>query len=348
MLVPFLDVAVRGACTGIVLVLCTLILWSRASREAQWALLALSISAMVRLWANSAPSLDALDPWRMTMRYVGVIGPFAVTWFIICIFMDDRRWAWVLFLSAAILSVGLIFTPMFDALRLYLRVFAVGHFVALLAMILISGYGDLQAARRQLRPVMTAFVVLYCVSLALFSSPMYGAVSDGRALMQSSLFLLFMMTFALWALKANLAAWPGKVEPRSPSQPTASEVSLEQRALVRKIDHAMQDGIWRVEGLTVGALATKVGAPEHQVRKAINQVLGHRNFASFINRARIEAAKSRLAQPDAVDLTILEVAFDVGFSSLGPFNRAFRSETGQSPTDFRKEALSDALGPALA
>jgi AraC-like DNA-binding protein len=102
----------------------------------------------------------------------------------------------------------------------------------------------------------------------------------------------------------------------------------------------MEAGVWQVEGLTVGGLAQKVGAPEHQVRKAINRGLGHRNFASFINRARIDAAIKRLDGPEASEETILEIAFDVGFSSLGPFNRAFRETTGKSPKDFRKQALA--------
>jgi len=49
----------------------------------------------------------------------------------------------------------------------------------------------------------------------------------------------------------------------------------------------------REEGLTIGMLATKLAVPEHRLRRAINQSLGYRNFSSFINRARIEAASKR-------------------------------------------------------
>jgi AraC-like DNA-binding protein len=31
---------------------------------------------------------------------------------------------------------------------------------------------------------------------------------------------------------------------------------------------------------------------------------------------------------------------DAGFQSIGPFNRAFKAETGMTPTEFRREALS--------
>jgi AraC-like DNA-binding protein len=37
---------------------------------------------------------------------------------------------------------------------------------------------------------------------------------------------------------------------------------------------------------------------------------------------------------------VLTIAMDAGFQSIGPFNRAFKAETGMTPTEFRREALS--------
>jgi AraC-like DNA-binding protein len=39
--------------------------------------------------------------------------------------------------------------------------------------------------------------------------------------------------------------------------------------------------------------------------------------------------------------TGLEIAQETGFVSLGPFNRAFRAQTGQSPTELRRAGLED-------
>jgi AraC-like DNA-binding protein len=33
---------------------------------------------------------------------------------------------------------------------------------------------------------------------------------------------------------------------------------------------------------------------------------------------------------------VLTIALDAGFSSLGPFNRAFKAETGMTPSEFRR------------
>ena len=59
-----------------------------------------------------------------------------------------------------------------------------------------------------------------------------------------------------------------------------------------------------------------------------------------MNAHRIAAAKTRLSDPDQVRITVSTIAFDIGFASLGPFNRAFREETGVSPSEWRRKTLS--------
>ena len=73
----------------------------------------------------------------------------------------------------------------------------------------------------------------------------------------------------------------------------------------------------------------------HRLRRLINGVLGHRNFADYVNGRRIEAAKVALASPDLALKSISTIAYDLGFASLGPFNRAFRAAAGVTPTEWR-------------
>ena len=96
----------------------------------------------------------------------------------------------------------------------------------------------------------------------------------------------------------------------------------------------------RKEGLTIGALAETVGIPEHRLRPLINDHLGFRNFAAFVNDRRIGAAKRLLRDPGKARLTVAAIAYDLGFGSLGPFNRAFKEATGVTPTEFRKTAAA--------
>lgn len=50
-----------------------------------------------------------------------------------------------------------------------------------------------------------------------------------------------------------------------------------------------------------------------------------------------------LSDPAKMSVTILEIGYDVGFASIGPFNRAFRAEVGHSPTEYRRLAQSGAI-----
>jgi AraC-like DNA-binding protein len=125
------------------------------------------------------------------------------------------------------------------------------------------------------------------------------------------------------------------------AEPVAdSRMETADRQTIDKLEAAMAAERWRHEGLSIGDLAAEVGAPEHRLRRLINQRLGYRNFADFLNAHRIEAAKARLADPAQARTTVAAIAFDLGYGSLGPFNRAFRAATGETPTAWRRQALT--------
>jgi AraC-like DNA-binding protein len=98
--------------------------------------------------------------------------------------------------------------------------------------------------------------------------------------------------------------------------------------------------IYRQEGLAIGALAARFDVPEYRLRQAINEGLGYRNFNAFLNRYRIEDAKAALSDIAQREVPVLTIAMDAGFQSIGPFNRAFKAETGMTPSEFRREALA--------
>jgi len=112
-------------------------------------------------------------------------------------------------------------------------------------------------------------------------------------------------------------------------------------ALITRIRDAMEvRQLYHDESLTVASLARALGSQEYRVRRAINQGLGYRNFNDFLHRYRLDEASARLrSQPH---LPVLTIALDVGFGSIGPFNRAFRSRFGCTPTEYRgRRAASD-------
>jgi AraC-like DNA-binding protein len=115
---------------------------------------------------------------------------------------------------------------------------------------------------------------------------------------------------------------------------TPSESVLKQALL-----SAMNDGAYQQSGLNIRRLAEQLGHTEHQLRKLINGRLGFRNFSAFLNSYRILEAKKVLADAGQVRKPVLTIALDLGYGSLGPFNRAFKAATNMTPTEYRQAAL---------
>jgi AraC-like DNA-binding protein len=74
--------------------------------------------------------------------------------------------------------------------------------------------------------------------------------------------------------------------------------------------------------------------------------MGFRNFTAFLNEYRLSAAALRLADRDQTHIPVLTIALDLGWGSIGPFNRAFRTRFGMTPTDYRREQAMSAAASA--
>ena len=117
--------------------------------------------------------------------------------------------------------------------------------------------------------------------------------------------------------------------------------TTEHPDIVEKIQSKMvEEGFYRKEKLTIGQLAEAVEEQEYKLRQVINQEMGYRNFIDFTNSYRIKEACDLLKDPKNTKMTILEIAYQTGFNSIGPFNRSFKQATRTTPTDYRKKHLN--------
>lgn len=101
------------------------------------------------------------------------------------------------------------------------------------------------------------------------------------------------------------------------------------------------DALYRESALTIGQVARRSGYPEYLVSAVINRRLGG-NFWEYINRHRVEAARSCLA--DGRDArTILDIAYACGFTSKSTFNAAFKRQVGQTPSAYRRQRAAPSV-----
>ena len=83
-------------------------------------------------------------------------------------------------------------------------------------------------------------------------------------------------------------------------------------------------------------LAAKLSTPEHQLRELINKHLGYRNFSTFLNKYRIAAACQQFQDVSLSKKPILTIGLELGYGSIATFNRAFKSQTDQTPKEYRQ------------
>jgi AraC-like DNA-binding protein len=86
--------------------------------------------------------------------------------------------------------------------------------------------------------------------------------------------------------------------------------------------------------IKLGQLARHLATSPNHLSQVINETF-QQNFFDFINRYRIEEAKRLLMDPAHQHLTLLSIAYDVGFNSKSAFNAAFKKHAHMTPSQFR-------------
>jgi len=87
--------------------------------------------------------------------------------------------------------------------------------------------------------------------------------------------------------------------------------------------------------VSLSDLSEKLSISSKNLSQVINQTFG-KNFFDFINSYRIQEVQHILKDSRDDKMTILEAMYEAGFNSKSSFNTAFKKETGQTPSEFRK------------
>ena len=359
-LIPAVDLALRGGAAVLLALLAGLLArdYGRVWAARLGALFALGVAVFAVCSASRFAADRSL--WRVAILAL-TTGNNVVFWLFARALFDDgfrpRAWQgalWAGFVGVA-LTCALILKPAYSPLAapvddgLELAALA----VAALAVVqtFSSWSADLVERRRRLRVAVVAACAGYIVLTAL--AALLGArdAAPEAVSLASAAGLFVIAAGVAWSFLGvaggeALFALPGAAAATTP----VPVLDGADRELLSALEHAMTfDRVYRQEGITIGRLAHMHGTPEHRLRRLINQGLGHRNFNSFLNGYRIADAKESLADRSQAQVPILTIALDAGFNSLGPFNRAFRLETGTTPSEFRRQAGGGAQdGPPIS
>jgi AraC-like DNA-binding protein len=264
-------------------------------------------------------------------------------WLFVVTLFQDRPISWQTLAPAAVLTVlgfvGLATSPpLRNGVWIVHNLIEIALSLHALYVIYESWRGDLVEARRRLRGPFLGVITLYTIAMSgVEIGESAGVEAWWYSLVGGAVLAFFCLAGSFLLLQVRAEIFGAAVLRSANDSP---RIDPADRFTLEKLTDAMDKGAaWKDENLTIGALAEKVGVPEHRLRRLINDNLGHRNFAAFVNTRRIEAAKQTLADPAQARTTVAAIAFDLGFGSLGPFNRAFKEATGKTPTQWRRDAL---------
>ncbi len=172
-------------------------------------------------------------------------------------------------------------------------------------------------------------IVIWCIALAQWQLNIpwvdYPLIYGG----------IVVWIFAVGYLSLGQAA-VAVLEPRhAPVTEAAANDDVRFPAVEARLAQLMaSEQLYREPALTIGQLAKRSGYPEYLVSAVINRRL-EGNFWEYINRQRIEAARACLA--DSADArTVLDIAYDCGFTSKSTFNAAFKRQLGVTPSAYRQ------------
>jgi AraC-like DNA-binding protein len=342
-----LDMFTRGLAVGATVVLGLAVWRSGVGRSVQLSTVMVTASVVAWLICESRPLWSVTDYFLPLLFLSFPVG--GLFWqFVITVFEDRPVSPATLAPSVLLMGTGLTMQvlgkPIGD--EVWFAHNGISGLLAIHAGVVIArGWGgDLLEGRRRLRGIVLGFAAAFSLSSVVLG---YAARLDPQGPWieftaghpyGGMIFAALMVAAATVFLQARAAVFGA---PRRSNQASDGRAETAERLLLGKLNDFMAAGGWRREGLTIGAVGEALAESEHRVRRLINQRLGHRNFADFVNSYRIDAAKARLADPGEARTTVAAIAFDLGYGSLGPFNRAFRAATDATPTEWRRQALAD-------
>ena len=358
-----IEAALRGGAV-VLLVLIAALLLRDARRVPAGVFAALFALGAAAYTIVSASAFGPIPPlWLLPLRMMGMGNPLVFCLFAATLFDDDFKPSWLHAVAwLMMVAFGLVACLWIDAAPARWAFNAIGLACNAIGVwyVLAGRALDLVEERRRLRAVLVVLLALY--SAAIIATEIALPAGSGGPILylaNATGLLTITLVFAVVLLSVSgdsalislpLVSFPvagPAVRVTSPYRPAATPDQGERverdddtrllAALRRLMEH---DRAYREEGLSIGGLAAKLGIPEHGLRRLINRRLGYRNFNAFLNSYRLDDVVAALADPTEEAVPILTIALDAGFQSLGPFNRAFKAQTGMTPSEFRRLQLS--------
>ena len=159
----------------------------------------------------------------------------------------------------------------------------------------------------------------------------YLVASYMAAIMYITTFYLIRSSIALKPQPEN-AELPANV----PKYVKSSLKEADKEIIITKLDSLMkEEKVFKNNLLSINELSKKAGVAPHHLSQVINEAT-EKTFFEYLAVYRVEEAQKMLSGKTN-NLTIEEIAEEVGYNSKSAFNKIFKKHTGYTPSEYREK-----------
>ena len=339
----------RFGSIGLLCAIGLLILRDGRSHPALQFALPLILSVICLFLSTGTDGLTVSGHFAVILRLIDMMVFVFAWWFGLALFDDDFH------LGAREWIVAIAFACILAPMRLYHQGFDVPYnpefdnAISVLTLMLLAHLAyravlgrreDLVENRRRVRVKFAAAIITIAATSVILEVILESLERDSHW----SMFITYVVVFFLciWAV-----LWLSRLHPEQlafggteHNDEDQSDNPADNKLRNRLVEEMKTNRVYAEHGLSIGDLANKMDIPAHQLRSLINRSMGYRNFSAFLNHYRLAEVKEALSDTEKNRTPILSIALDAGFSSLAPFNRAFKASFGVTPTQYRTRSTA--------
>ncbi|BDX08052.1 helix-turn-helix domain-containing protein [Planctobacterium marinum] len=147
---------------------------------------------------------------------------------------------------------------------------------------------------------------------------------------------LWLVVIMLTVVKLSEQKKPPQSKSQDRQDSTASSEQAEDYlGIYEELQSLLTQQQWYLQArLTLAELSQLSGLQTRDISRAINLLAG-KSFNEYINQFRIEEVCRQLDSGDT--RPVLQIAIDSGFSSKAAFNKVFKEQTGQTPSQYKAD-----------
>lgn len=203
----------------------------------------------------------------------------------------------------------------------------------------ISKFNNYKAQRLWQRNIIAIYII-YLIAFVLYETITLGFFDFPLFFHLQILVIVGLVFYVAYVTYVQPEVFKGEVTLVDPigifkykSSALTPSYSLELKEELLKL--LKKDKIYKESGISLDLLSEKLGTSRHNTSQVINEHF-NMNFYELMNKFRIDEAVELIKSEKDSNLTIINIAYKVGFNNKVTFNKSFKKALSITPSQYIK------------